>query len=124
AQRASLARIVVMLQLEMAERVVAAPSTPEYGALSVMVQMAGDARILFRVPAGAFHPAPRVGSAVLAIEPLAATRVPVTDDGWFSDVVHAGFGQRRKTLRNALRAVAAPEAVAAALAACGIDEKR
>ena len=116
-----LSRIVVMLQLEMAQRVVAAADTPEYGAMSVMVQMAADARIAFRVPAGAFYPAPRVASAVLVLEPLSATRSPVTDDGWFSQVVHAAIGQRRKTLRNALRTVAEPAAIEAALVASAID---
>jgi 16S rRNA (adenine1518-N6/adenine1519-N6)-dimethyltransferase len=121
--RRAIGRIVVMLQLEMAERIVARPSTPEYGALSVMVQMAADARIAFRVPAGAFHPAPRVASAVLALTPLPSTRTAITDDGWFSEVVHAAFGQRRKTLRNSLRTVAEVEPIERALAACGIDPK-
>jgi 16S rRNA (adenine1518-N6/adenine1519-N6)-dimethyltransferase len=113
-------RLVVMLQREMAERVVAAPSTPDYGALSVMVQMMGRAKLVRRVPAGAFVPAPRVESAVLAVEPYAETRVPVRDEAWFSKVVHAAFGQRRKTLRNALRALASDQAIAAA----GIDPQR
>jgi 16S rRNA (adenine1518-N6/adenine1519-N6)-dimethyltransferase len=119
--RAHLQRIVVMLQAEMAERIVAAPATPEYGALTVMVRMVGEPRILFRVPPHCFHPAPRVASAVVRIEPLGATRAPVTDDGWFHDVVHAAFGQRRKTLRNALRTVAEPPAIDQALATAGID---
>ena len=107
-----------------AERIVAAPGTPEYGALSVMVRIAADARVLFRVPAGAFLPPPRVTSAVLTIEPLGTpTRAPLTDEGWFSDVVHAAFGQRRKTLRNALRVLApdAPDLIERGLADAGID---
>jgi len=119
--RAHLRRLVVMLQAEMAERIVAAPSTPEYGALTVMVRMVGEPRIAFRVPPHCFHPAPRVASAVLRIEPLPEPRAPITDDGWFHDVVHAAFGQRRKTLRNALRTIADPEAIDAALADAGID---
>src|SRR5262249_23758861 len=69
--RKMIARIVIMLQREMAERIVAAPSTAEYGALGVMVAMSGRAKIVCRVPAGAFVPAPRVESAVLRIEPFA-----------------------------------------------------
>jgi 16S rRNA (adenine1518-N6/adenine1519-N6)-dimethyltransferase len=65
-----------------------------------------------------------VASAVLAIEPLPASRAPLSDDGWFSEVVHAAFGQRRKTLRNALRTVAEPIAIERALATAGIDERR
>lgn len=119
--RRRLGRVVVMLQLEMAARIVAAPSTPEYGALSVMVQVAARPRLAFRVPGGCFHPPPRVASAVLVLDPLASPGVPITDDGWFSDVVHAAFGQRRKTLRNALSALGEPAALEAAMAAVGID---
>ncbi|HZS36745.1 MAG TPA: 16S rRNA (adenine(1518)-N(6)/adenine(1519)-N(6))-dimethyltransferase RsmA [Polyangia bacterium] len=104
--RAKIRRVVIMLQREMADRIVAAPSTPEYGALSVMVAMSGRAKLIARVPAGAFVPAPRVASAVLRIEPFegGAPRAPVPDEPLFSKVVHAAFNQRRKTLRNALRA--------------------
>lgn len=119
--RRAIARMVLMLQLEMAERVVAHPDTPQYGALSVMVQMAAEARIAFRVPAGAFHPAPRVASAVLVLEPLAGSRAKVVDEGWFSEVVHAAFGQRRKTLRNALRTVSEPAWIEQALLESAID---
>src|SRR5205807_1381590 len=114
--RAALARIVVMLQKEMVERIVAAPSTPEYGALGVMLQMYGSVKLVRRVKAGAFLPAPRVDSAVLAITPFAggATRVPVRDLARFSTVVHAAFNQRRKTLRNALSALADEPAFARA----------
>jgi 16S rRNA (adenine1518-N6/adenine1519-N6)-dimethyltransferase len=118
--RASLARIVVMLQKEMADRIVAKPSTPDYGAPSVMVRMFGDARLVRRVPAGAFLPAPRVDSAVLAIELHASTRVPVRDLARFSQVVHAAFNQRRKTLRNALAALVPDEAFVRA----SIDSRR
>jgi 16S rRNA (adenine1518-N6/adenine1519-N6)-dimethyltransferase len=122
--RAAIARIVVMLQKEMADRIVAGPGTKTYGALSVMVQMVGDARIVAKVAPGAFVPAPKVASAVLKIEPLPATRVTVSDEKHFSGVVHAAFGQRRKTLRNALRAMAPDAAIEAALARVGIDGTR
>ena len=124
AARAHIARIVIMLQLEMAERIVAAADTPEYGALSVMVRIVGDPRIEFRVSPGAFHPAPRVASAVLSITPLAGSRVPLSDDTWFSEVVHAAFGQRRKTLRNALRTIADTAVIDRALAAISLDGMR
>jgi 16S rRNA (adenine1518-N6/adenine1519-N6)-dimethyltransferase len=120
--RAHVARIVVMLQREMAERIVAQPSTAEYGALSVMVAMSGRAKIVCRVPAGAFVPAPRVDSAVLRVEPFAggSTRAQVASEEQFSRVVHAAFNQRRKTLRNALKALADD----AAFARAGIDPQR
>ncbi len=112
--RAQLGRAVIMLQREMAERMVAAPSTAEYGALTVMVAMYARAKIVKRVPPGAFVPAPRVDSAVLALDPLPSARAAVADEALFSQVVHAAFGQRRKTLRNALRALAGPDAFARA----------
>jgi 16S rRNA (adenine1518-N6/adenine1519-N6)-dimethyltransferase len=123
--RASVARIVVMLQKEMAERIVAQPGTKEYGALSVMVRLYGEPKLVCRVRAGGFVPAPRVDSAVLRIVPYAggATRVAV-DDARFSKVVHAAFNQRRKTLRNALSAAIDLGAVDRALAATAIDGMR
>ena len=127
--RPPLARIVIMLQREMADRICAKPGTKAYGALTVMVRMAGEPKIVRKVSRGCFVPAPNVDSAVVAItpfdgalaSPLGRTRVAVKDSARFSEVVHASFGQRRKTLRNSLRAVASQEAVDLALAAAGID---
>jgi 16S rRNA (adenine1518-N6/adenine1519-N6)-dimethyltransferase len=122
AARAHLRRIVIMLQREMVDRILAKEDTEAYGALSVMVQMAGAPRLVHRVPAGAFVPAPRVDSAVLAIDPFpeGRTRVPVSDEALFSTVVHAAFQKRRKTLRNALRGIGDE----AALLAAGVDGQR
>ncbi|HEX9105332.1 MAG TPA: 16S rRNA (adenine(1518)-N(6)/adenine(1519)-N(6))-dimethyltransferase RsmA [Polyangia bacterium] len=120
--RARLARIVVMLQKEMADRIVAPPGEKAYGALSVMVRLYGEPKLVCRVRAGGFVPAPRVDSAVLRIVPHAA---PLdVDHDRFSQVVHAAFGQRRKTLRNALSAAFDAGAVDRALAAAAIDGKR
>jgi 16S rRNA (adenine1518-N6/adenine1519-N6)-dimethyltransferase len=104
--RTSLDRMVVMVQKEMADRIVARPDTEDYGALSVMVQMYGRPKLVCRVGSGAFVPPPRVQSAVVAIEPYdkGAARVTGVDERSFSLVVHAAFNQRRKTLRNALTA--------------------
>ena len=127
--RAHLSRMVVMLQREMAQRIVAAPSTPEYGALGVMVRMYGEPRLVCRVPPSAFIPQPRVESAVLRVVPFAggATRAPVGDLERFSRVVHAAFQMRRKTLRNSLAGLASDEQLRAAFAAAtpgGIDPQR
>jgi 16S rRNA (adenine1518-N6/adenine1519-N6)-dimethyltransferase len=124
AQRAELERLVVMLQREVAERIVAAPSSAAYGALSVMVQVAGAPRIVCKVPAGAFLPAPKVASAVVRIDLVAGTRVPLDDQARFGEVVHAAFGQRRKTLKNALSTIADGARVAGALGRAGIDGQR
>lgn len=123
-QRAELRRLVVMLQREVAERIVAAPASEAWGALSAMVQIAGEPRIVCKVGAGSFLPQPRVASAVVRIELVAGTRVPVSDEARYGEVVHAAFGQRRKKLRNALGAIADPERIAAALAQAGIDGDR
>jgi len=122
--RRHLSRAVVMLQKEMADRILAGPGTKTYGALGVMIALYADAKPVVRARAGAFHPAPRVDSTVLALEPLpAGTRVPV-DEKRYHQVVHAAFGQRRKTLRNALRSLGPAELVDAALARTGIDGQR
>ena len=100
--RLRVARLVVTVQREVAERIVAAPGTPAYGRLSVAVQFRAAARIALRIPSGAFWPPPEVESAVAEIVPRDDPAVSVPDDGEFGRIVAAGFGQRRKTLVNAL----------------------
>jgi 16S rRNA (adenine1518-N6/adenine1519-N6)-dimethyltransferase len=92
-----------MLQNEVVERMVAAPFTPEYGRLSVMLQYRFHMEKLLDVPPQSFRPAPKVDSAVVRMIPLPASEVVVHDQGLFAEVVAAAFGQRRKTLRNTLR---------------------
>ena len=112
---------VMMIQREMAERLVAAPGTKEYGALGVMIRTYVDVSTVAKVSAGSFVPAPKIDSTVVKLTPLATTRAPIADEQHYSVVVHAAFGQRRKTLRNALRAVFDEAAVDAALAETKID---
>jgi 16S rRNA (adenine1518-N6/adenine1519-N6)-dimethyltransferase len=121
--REHIARAVVMLQKEMADRLLARPGTPEYGALGVMIALHAELRPVVRARAGAFFPPPRVDSAVVELRPLGAPRVPA-DAARFRQVVQASFGQRRKTLRNALRSLWPPATVDAALAAAAIDGAR
>lgn len=115
---------VVMIQKEMADRIVAKPSTKEYGALGVMLRTYADIHTVIKVPAGAFLPPPKIDSTVIKMIPLAQPRTEITDDKHYSKVVHAAFGQRRKTLRNALQALWPVEQVDAALQATGIDGMR
>jgi 16S rRNA (adenine1518-N6/adenine1519-N6)-dimethyltransferase len=98
--------ITVMLQKEVVERMAAAPATAAYGRLSVMLQARFRVERLFRVSAGAFRPAPKVDSAVVRLTPLLETRPSLADERLFARLVAAAFGQRRKTLRNALKALA------------------
>ena len=125
-QRAHLSRVVVMLQREMADRLVARPDTSAYGALGVLIGAWADVELVIRARATAFAPPPKVESAVVRIVPLPgnAPRVPLGDPEQFRDVVHAAFGQRRKVLRNALKARFSSEAVDGALGATGIDGVR
>lgn len=91
-----------MLQLEVVERMVARNSTPAYGRLSVMLQTRFRMQKLFRVPAGAFRPPPKVESALVRLVPLTASERPAIDEKAFARIVAAAFSARRKTLRNAL----------------------
>jgi len=88
-----------MLQLEVVERMVAAPSTAAYGRLSVALQARFAMRKLFNVSRGAFRPPPKVESAIVRMIPLAT---PLDID---EDVLRRAFSARRKTLRNALPGV-------------------
>ena len=105
---ANLRDLTVMLQREVVQRMAAAPATPEYGRLSVMLQARFRIERLFAVPPGAFRPAPKVESAVARLAPLGAARAPIADEALFAQLVAAAFGQRRKTLRNALQQWATP----------------
>jgi len=96
----------VMLQREVVARMTAKPATPEYGRLTVMLQSRFAVTRLFTVPAGAFQPAPNVESAIARLVPLGEHRPIINDEKLFARVVAAAFGQRRKTLRNALAAMA------------------
>ncbi|TAK44915.1 MAG: 16S rRNA (adenine(1518)-N(6)/adenine(1519)-N(6))-dimethyltransferase RsmA [Betaproteobacteria bacterium] len=90
-----------MLQREVVDRMVAQPSTPDYGRLSVMLQVRFRMQRLFKVARGAFRPPPKVESALVRLVPL---REPLAcDEAIFAAVVRGAFSARRKTLRNALR---------------------
>ena len=93
---------VLMVQKEVAQRIVAKPGTKDYGILSVMVQSFYDAKYLFSVPPGAFSPPPKVTSAVVKLDKK-QKQPPIDDYDFFKYVVKTAFNQRRKTLRNALK---------------------
>ena len=101
--------MTVMLQREVVQRMAAAPATPEYGRLSVMLQTRFRIERLFVVPPGAFRPSPQVDSAIARLTPLGDARPTIQDEALFARVVAAAFGQRRKTLRNALKGLATDE---------------
>jgi len=93
--------ITVMVQREVAERMVSSPGSANYGALSLAVQYHADVSIAAYVPPNCFLPRPKVGSAVVHMEILPQPRVNAPREELFA-IIRAGFGQRRKTLINAL----------------------
>lgn len=124
AARRHVTHAVVMVQREMADRLVASPGTKSYGALGVLLGTYADISTVVHVGRGSFVPPPRVESTVVRLRMLAEPRAPIADEEHYADVVHAAFGQRRKTLRNALRARHDEAVVDAALSAAGIDGAR
>ena len=106
-----------MLQKEVVERMSARHGSKEYGRLSVMLQARCQVEPLFLVPPEAFTPAPKVESAIVRLNPLAPECIEDRPFSSLDRVVRAAFGQRRKTLRNALSGVLAVDR----LVALGID---
>ncbi len=104
----------LLLQREVVVRIAAEPGNRDYGRLSVMIQARCQVDPLFDVPPGAFTPAPSVTSRFVRLRPHATSPLPEVDDGSLARVVAAAFGQRRKTLRNALNGLLSVEAIIAA----------
>ncbi|HEX7916063.1 16S rRNA (adenine(1518)-N(6)/adenine(1519)-N(6))-dimethyltransferase RsmA [Rudaea sp.] len=118
-QAAAIRDMHFMLQKEVVERMAAGPGSKTYGRLSVMLQLRCAVEPLFDVPPTAFAPPPKVDSAVVRLAPLPADKLPQADFEMIDRVVRAAFGQRRKTLSNALKGVADADDLAAA----GIDPR-
>lgn len=111
---AAISDMTFMLQKEVVDRMAAAPGSKVYGRLSVMLQAYCRVDSLFIVPPGAFRPPPKVDSAVARLVPHDPATIGINDPARFAEVVRAAFGQRRKTLRNALNGVCTAEQFAAA----------
>jgi 16S rRNA (adenine1518-N6/adenine1519-N6)-dimethyltransferase len=116
---ASIRDMHFMLQKEVVDRMAAPPGSKTYGRLSVMLQLRCTVEPLFKVPPGAFRPPPKVDSAIVRLTPLPAHLLPDADTKLIERLVRAAFGQRRKTLGNALRDVATAKQIDAA----GIDPR-
>ena len=116
-------RAVYLVQREVAERVVAAPGSEHYGALSVNVQSVAHAELVFKVPAGAFQPPPKVESAVLRITPRAEPVLEADEEERYRVLVQAAFGLRRKQLRRVVRTICTlgAEAAERVVAEAGLD---
>ena len=109
-----------MLQKEVVERMVASPSTPAYGRLSVMLQYRLKMDYLITVSPESFEPAPKVESAFVRCVPHVTIPFIAKDEEHFAKIVMAAFGQRRKTLRNTLKGLLDD----AGFTALGIDSQK
>jgi len=101
--RAAVQEATLMMQVEVARRLVAVPKNKEYGILSVLTQFYTDCEMLFKVSRNCFYPKPDVDSAVVRLK--FKDQLPHVDETLFRSVVRATFGKRRKTLRNGLKSL-------------------
>lgn len=117
--------IVIMIQKEVADRILAEPGTKDYGSLSIFCQYAARIERVLKVPAGAFFPPPKVDSTVIRLSPRTEPAVEVQNPQTFFRLVRAAFSQRRKTLSNCLLANGFErEAFEGAAQEAGIDLRR
>ncbi|MGB8221323.1 MAG: 16S rRNA (adenine(1518)-N(6)/adenine(1519)-N(6))-dimethyltransferase RsmA [Polyangiales bacterium] len=122
ADRAVLAGAILMVQREVRDRLVAEPATKEYGALTVFTRAGFEVETVSRLRPGSFYPAPNVESSVVRLLPREVPLAYETEH--FQAVVRAAFQMRRKTLRNALRALGDPDRADRALSEALIDPGR
>jgi 16S rRNA (adenine1518-N6/adenine1519-N6)-dimethyltransferase len=117
-------KLVLTVQREVAERITANPG--DMSLLALSVQVYGQAKIVKRIPAGAFYPPPKIDSSAVAVDLFSQPLIPMEDISLFFRLAKAGFGQKRKTLRNSISAgmhISGPQA-AALLETAGIDPQR
>ena len=120
-------RLVVTVQLEVAERLAARPDSSDYGLLSVWAQMDNDVRILKRVAHSCFYPRPQVTSAIVVMKRTSGRRAALPDPGRFDAVIKHAFSRRRKQLGTMLTSFRHPGArhvPSEAAVHAGIDPKR
>jgi 16S rRNA (adenine1518-N6/adenine1519-N6)-dimethyltransferase len=124
-ERARIGRMVLMIQREVAERLVSPPGSRRFGALSVSVQFVCEIRLAFSVSPNSFRPRPKVSSSVVVMIPRSDPAVPVRDERFFLQIVRRAFLHRRKSLKNALlMAGIPPAALTEALSESEIDPGR
>jgi 16S rRNA (adenine1518-N6/adenine1519-N6)-dimethyltransferase len=116
-----IASIHVVMQLEVAERIVARPGRREYGYLSAACQFYTQPKLALKIPPGAFRPPPKVTSALVQMTlPGEAASLGITDEGRFLKFIQLCFGHKRKTLRNNLRTIGSDQRIHDTLAAYGL----
>ncbi len=120
-------RIVLLVQQEFAQRMIASPGTKAYGSMSIFAQYHARVEIVTSVSRNCFLPAPEVDSAAIRFTPVSPGTVAVKDEARFFQIVHSAFQQRRKTLSNTLVAggiVPNRESAESVLVSLGIDTTR
>lgn len=125
--RYKLDELIIMVQLEVAERLAAQPGGKDYGAITLAVKYYTEPRILFKVPGKMFTPSPAVDSAVIILKKRKTSPVDVYNPKLMFKIIKGAFGQRRKTLLNALSSVSPPLSrteIAEILEAAGINKER
>ena len=122
--KALFSTVTLTVQREFAERMAAKSGTKQYGSFTIFVNYHTEPEIAFYIPRSAFLPQPDVGSAVICMDIRKKPKVTVKDENIFFEMVRAAFGQRRKTLRNALLSKFDSDLVDKALSGSGIDGKR
>lgn len=118
--------LLVMIQKEVAERLLAPPGRKPYGSLTVLCRYYADVSLIAEIPREAFYPRPKVSSALIRLDLLSSPRLPLPNPALFFQVVRGAFAQRRKTIRNALLSALGGErsVLEQALTASGIDPGR
>lgn len=119
----SMKEAVIMIQKEVADRILATPGGKDYGLLTLMTRYRADTRLITKVSRNCFYPRPAVDSAVIKVTPLASPRVSVTDEAGFKGLMRTAFQMRRKTMMNICHAYFAVDKniVANKLEAAGIN---
>jgi len=116
--------LILMLQLEVGERITAGPGGKTYGSISVLLQTFMDITTEFRVHPASFWPKPKVDSIVLKFVPLKFPRADVSDEKLYEKVVRAAFSSRRKMIGNSLQSILSRDSARESLELAGIDKTR
>lgn len=122
--RQYISSMVLMLQLEVGERISAGPGSKTYGSISVLLQTFMDITSEFKVTPESFWPKPKVDSVVLKLVPLDTPRTNVSDERLYKSVIRAAFSSRRKMIGNSLQSLLSKEMASESLELAGIDKKR
>jgi len=116
--------LILMLQLEVGERITAGPGRKTYGSISVLLQTFMDITTEFRVHPASFWPKPKVDSIVLKFVPLKSPRADVSDEKLYEKVVRSAFSSRRKMIGNSLQSILSRDSARESLELAGIDKTR